>query len=289
MAELSSSRIEPKREEVIDYKGLPEFYGETKIVLLPRDPHWMFTYWEVTDEIKNSIINQIGKDNFDRSQSILRVHDVTGIEFNGSNSIKFLDISCSLDARNWYIYVEDLDRWWCVELGLRTPENQFILIARSNFIRLPPGRVSEMTDERWAMMKEEFEKLIELSGTEHIGKGSLELAKMLAQRWEFMQAAFSWPGSAGISSVGIQRRIPGVEVEEQFWLKVGCELIVYGATLPDATVTIDGKPIQLEPEGTFSLRFILPDGVLNIPINATSKSGSQYRQTSISVEKKTLG
>jgi hypothetical protein len=28
--------------------GLPKNYGETKIVILPRDPIWFYAYWEVT-------------------------------------------------------------------------------------------------------------------------------------------------------------------------------------------------------------------------------------------------
>jgi len=33
-------------------RELPKEYGETKIVLLVRDPEWVFAYWEINDEIR---------------------------------------------------------------------------------------------------------------------------------------------------------------------------------------------------------------------------------------------
>jgi len=36
-----------------------------------------------------------------------------------------------------------------------------------------------------------------------------------------------------------------LQKERKFWLWVDCELIVYGATEPDAKVTVQGRPIAL--------------------------------------------
>ena len=33
--------------------------------------------------------------------------------------------------------------------------------------------------------------------------------------------------------------------EKAFWLQVHTELILYGATEPDATVTVQGQPVKL--------------------------------------------
>ena len=54
---------------------------------------------------------------------------------------------------------------------------------------------------------------------------------------------------AGISSpLG-----PHEQLQRGFWLNVNAELIVYGATEPDALVTIGGQPIQLRPDGIHGL------------------------------------
>lgn len=60
---------------------------------------------------------------------------------------------------------------------------------------------------------------------------------------------------------------------KKFWLVVDTELIVYGATEPDAKVTLQGRPVKLNPDGTFSLRFALPDGEQVIPVRGVNKDG----------------
>ena len=42
-------------------------------------------------------------------------------------------------------------------------------------------------------------------------------------------------------------------------------------------VTIDGKPITLNPDGSFRYHFIFPDGVYEIPIVAVSPDGVESR------------
>ncbi|MBD1850139.1 DUF4912 domain-containing protein [Leptolyngbya sp. FACHB-711] len=63
----------------------------------------------------------------------------------------------------------------------------------------------------------------------------------------------------------------------QFWLIADAELIVYGATEPDATVTIGGRPIQLNPDGTFRFQMSFQDGMIHFPIMAVAADGEQTR------------
>ncbi len=58
-----------------------------------------------------------------------------------------------------------------------------------------------------------------------------------------------------------------------FWFNINAELVIYGATEPDARVRIGGQPIRLGPDGTFSFRFALPDGQYPLPVTAESSSG----------------
>jgi hypothetical protein len=90
--------------------------------------------------------------------------------------------------------------------------------------------------------------------------------------------------SGGISSAASFYRKPAAR---KFWLVVNCELIVYGATEPDAKVTVQGKPIKLRQDGTFSLRYALPDGKQVIPVVATSNDGIDVRHVTPIVTRKT--
>jgi hypothetical protein len=58
-----------------------------------------------------------------------------------------------------------------------------------------------------------------------------------------------------------------------FWINVNAELVIHGATEPDAVVTLGGRQIQLRPDGTFTLRFAFPDGRHTLPVTAVSARG----------------
>ena len=70
-------------------------------------------------------------------------------------------------------------------------------------------------------------------------------------------------------------------------MHVNAEVIFYGGTDPRAKVTIDGKPITLNPDGSFRYHFIFPDGVYEIPIVAISPDGVESRSAVLRFERGT--
>ncbi|NEQ25463.1 MAG: Rho termination protein, partial [Microcoleus sp. SIO2G3] len=80
----------------------------------------------------------------------------------------------------------------------------------------------------------------------------------------------------GMSGVGFAASLPPIR-PRQFWLVADAELIVYGATEPDATVTIGGRPIKLNPDGTFRFQMSFQDGLIDYPIMAVAADGEQTR------------
>ncbi len=80
----------------------------------------------------------------------------------------------------------------------------------------------------------------------------------------------------GMSGVGFSASLPVIR-PRQFWLVADAELIVYGATEPDATVTIGGRPIKLNPDGTFRFQMSFQDGLIDYPIMAVAADGQQMR------------
>jgi hypothetical protein len=87
---------------------------------------------------------------------------------------------------------------------------------------------------------------------------------------------------AGLSSpTKIQERAAG------FWFNLNAELIIYGATEPDAQVEISGRPVRLRSDGTFSYRFSLPDGEYGLVAVATSASGNDSRSADLNFRRST--
>lgn len=256
----------------------PSGYGDNRIVILARDPWWIFSYWEIRRDKEEEVTRAIEASGDEQAKSVLRVYDVTDVNFNGKNAHSCFDIDLRGLANSWYINVGKPDRSWIVDIGIVTKKGNFYLLARSNVIKTPRFGMSDQLDAEWMMPEEEYWKMFSLSGGFGVGKGSLEVRELIKKRLEEQIT------SGAISSGASFFRKPA---ERKFWLVVNCELIVYGATEPDAKVTVQGKPISLRPDGSFSLRFALPDGKQTIPVEATSSDGVDTRRITPIVTRKT--
>lgn len=258
---------------------LPLSYGDNKIVLLPRDPQWIYAYWEINGQKEEEVREKLGKDIFQRVPLSLRVYDVTNIEFNGLNAHHYFDIAVYSKANNWYINVDRGGKSYCVDVGLQIPGKDFFVLARSNIITLPEGKISDISDEEWMMLKGDFEKLMKLAGIEKIGKTSPEAKRKILYELEEILSVTS----PGISPSGMW-----IKPEARgFWLMADTELTVYGATEPDSILTVQGKRIPLKSDGTFSIRFSLPDGCQEIPVEAFSRDEKEKRGMKITVTRQT--
>lgn len=262
-------------------KSLPEGYGTTEAVLLPRDPNWMFIYWEIADQTKAGVRAKHGTDIFEKAKQVIRVHDIT----SDADARKDFDNPVLLEAGSWYINVPESGRTYYCEVGLCTPEGGFINLVRTNNVPLPAGRLSDAADEHWLSVTPDFDKLLKLSGVEYIGKGSGEVARTLARRWEALGGVFSKAAAWGVNSMTPQGRQQ--PARKTLWLAADCELILYGATEPDASVSVCGRKVPLNPDGTFSMRFALPDRETNLPVEAASKDGTGTRGIEIQVTRAT--
>lgn len=80
---------------------------------------------------------------------------------------------------------------------------------------------------------------------------------------------------------------PSAGEASRSWFSINAELVVYGAAGPEAEVTIGDRQIRLRPDGSFSYRFALPDGVYELPIAATG-SGSETRRVRLTFSRSTV-
>jgi uncharacterized protein len=272
------------------YKSSDEFqfpsgYGDNRIVIMVRDPWWLFSYWEISPQKENEVKSQISQKGLRPVKSILRVHDVTDIRFNGRNSHKHFDIELAGLANNWYINVGTPNRAWIVEIGILADNNEFFLLARSNIARTPLFGMSDVVDEEWMCQEDDYWRMFGFSGGFGLGKGSLALREMFKKRLMEQISSGGWSGAVSSISSPVKKR--GLK-KKGFWLVVDCELIVYGQTEPDAKVKVQNKPIRLRKDGSFTLRFALPDGKQEIPVVATSFDGDDTRTITPIVTRRTV-
>jgi hypothetical protein len=98
-------------------------------------------------------------------------------------------------------------------------------------------------------------------------------------------AGFGAAEVGGISSPAGESGVAGRP--RGFWFNVNAELVIYGATEPDAHVTIAGRPVRLRPDGSFSLRFALPDGDYELPVIAWAEAGDESRSAELRFRRQT--
>ncbi|MCK9594503.1 MAG: DUF4912 domain-containing protein [Candidatus Omnitrophica bacterium] len=259
---------------------LPGQYNKDMMALQVRDPWWLHCYWEVAANTWSSLRERL-KDLFNSAKKVLRVYDVSQINFNGKNSHKFFDIEVHHESTSWYIDTGGPGRSWCVDYGLKLANGDFITILRSNTVSTPLDGPSWITDEEWMIPEEMFGRLYGMGfGLGH----SSPIGKAWQER--FKRALFSGIlSSPGMTSSGSP--VMKKSKDRKFRLTVDCELIVYGATEPDAAVTIQGKPIKLRPDGTFTMRYALPDGKQAIPVKAVSNDKIEERTITPIVSRET--
>jgi hypothetical protein len=129
----------------------PVTYGDNRIALMVRDPYWLFSYWEFAADLEAELIERLGEETVAKSRLTLRVYDVT--DATPETASGWHDIEVAAGARNWYINVMRVERDYCVDIGLLTPDGRFILIARSNRVSLPPVGPSDVIDEEWVVVE----------------------------------------------------------------------------------------------------------------------------------------
>ncbi|MBU8922371.1 MAG: DUF4912 domain-containing protein [Bacteroidales bacterium] len=265
----------PLKLPPVESMDIPSGYDRDHIAMMVRDPWWLFSYWEITEATLNKLEKKFEED-WSSCKMILRIFDRT------SNRKTFFDVEPGYGPRSWYVNVSP-GRTWQTAIGLMGPNGKFIQIAVSNLIETPRDSVSDVIDDRYLVPDEVFEKIFAASGgysrESSTQKGSEELAVGL--RRELLEEM----GSETVSSFGSAGLQKGKK-KRGFRLWVATELILYGATEPDARVTIQGKEIKLRGDGTFSARFALPDGAIDIPVVAVSGDGIEEREIDTTVKKK---
>lgn len=128
---------------------LPKHYGEDRFVLLPRDPHWIFAYWEISPATEEKVQNEWGRDTWQQIIPKLRVYRHAW-EREGAIE-NYFDITLDRGACSWYIKVNYSDHYYHADLGWEVPGVTFYPVLKSNLARTPRDGISHIVDENWKL------------------------------------------------------------------------------------------------------------------------------------------
>jgi hypothetical protein len=335
---------------------LPDSYGTKKLFLTARDPHWLYSNWDLTAEQQKEL-NAASTD----GHLILRIY-AGKIEGHPA-----YEIHVHPESRHWFAHVERAGNSYTAELGYYSALGKWMRIAVSSSTLTPPDAASAEAEAEFATIPFEFPfaklmqiieeavrdnlplavaieelrrhghpdlprfsssglssvalspssqpdpqsrvwtpdqekalaRVINIDQTRRIWMGSLEITELIRRRLTqevtspvtafglgLPTAAAAPSGISSLSSITSPAGGPA-QKPKGFWFNVNAELIIYGATEPNAKVTLGGHEVKLRPDGTFSFRFALPDGTYDLPALAVSADGTDGRAADLKFSRAT--
>jgi hypothetical protein len=284
-----------------DEGALPEAYGTGKMLLAARDPHWLYAHWDLTG------YNALSADRHLVVRVVpgtIKAHPVTEIHVHP-------------ESRHWFIHTDRAETRYVAELGYYRPGRQWVTVATSAPAVTPPDTVSTDQTVRFAtipaqvrltqlavLAKQEVpadlpppdaarERALAELVAGHLARqdegSSAEIRELVRGRGEqeVSPAQLALPASPGGEAERVSSPLgPPEQPPKVFWFNINAEVVLYGATEPDASVTIGGRPVSLRPDGTFSCRFSLPDGDHTVTVSAMSAEG-ELRQADLRFSRRT--
>lgn len=125
-------------------EDLPVSYDFTDLVLMVRDPYWVYAYWNLSQDTKKKI--NVHKKANPRSKSVIRVYEVSNISNpKKEESARHFDIEVPLEVGQWYIYLGAPKKSFRADLGLTDADGNLFLLAWSNIVSMP---LAEPTNEK---------------------------------------------------------------------------------------------------------------------------------------------
>ncbi|MDY0165709.1 MAG: DUF4912 domain-containing protein [Thermoguttaceae bacterium] len=253
--------------------------AKDRLVVMVRDPFWLHAYWELSRRSIQRAQAALGHD-WHVSQPVLRVYEVIRDGTTNAGKRHLRDIEVHGGVNNWYIDVQEPPKSFQLEIGYRAGE-RFLALARSNRVTTPQAGANDSFDRNWAEVAKDFDRIFALSGGYADPDASMELKEVFEEQLHRpmgnpMETRFG-PGAA----VSLE------EVMLQLPLQIDAELIVHGQTAPDAHVTLRGEPVHLRSDGSFAIRFSLPDRRHVLPVVASSPDGGQQRTIVLAVDRNT--
>ena len=272
---------------------------KTNVVFLPRDPDWAYVFWQISDNDREKA-QSLGA-----SKLCLRLYDSTGGESGHLNQGTVREITVDSYSTEWYLPIPLADRDYKVELGYKYGF-KWMSLAFSSSSHVPSSHPSEQILDKFVPFNLDspadnstaissssqnevnglHERLYQAATTfpRRMRVGSEEFMENVRNKNNESELSDSGSGvwASGRNESGI-----GVVKDRSFWLVADAELIVYGATDPDATLTIGGEKVPLASDGTFRLQVPFRDGTQNYDIQALDSSGQQERKILMNFERKT--
>jgi hypothetical protein len=253
----------------------PNRVEQDRLVVMVRDPYWLHAYWEISSRSVDRAQSALGQ-HWHGTKPVLRLFRIS----NDGSAALDREMVIHGGVRHWYVDVQNPPCQFRMEIGYLSSTGQFYCLARSNSVTTPPAGTSDSIDENWVDVDDNADRIFAMSGGYTPHGTSLELQELLEER---LQRPMGTPmrtryGSGAARSLADSKELP---------FAVDAELLVYGVSHPHAHVTLQGEPVPLRADGSFTVRMSLPDRRQVLPVVASSPDGVEQRTIILAVERNT--
>ncbi len=285
-------RIAQLKERLERYKELSGAHQKQskpikdRLIVMVRDPFWLHVYWELSNKTIDRARAAMGQ-YWHGAEPVLRVYRVKSDGVANLRREYIRDIVIHGGVNNWYIDVDNPPSAFQIEIGYlydkeaADGEEHFFMLASSNIVETPQSTTVEGLDRldgNWVGVAEDFDHIFKLSGGADTRNSDLKevFEQQLRRPMNMAHLSRFGPGAQGTGRT--QRHFPFV---------VDAELIVHGKTDPTVQLAVKGEPVRLQEDGSFSVRFALPEKRQVLPVVASSNDGVETQTIVLAVERNT--
>lgn len=256
----------------------PRDPNKDRLILMVRDPFWLHAFWDITRKsVERAKAALAG--HWHTAHPVLRLLRTDDNSTTSNSEIVYKDIEIHGGVRHWYIEIESPGSTFRLLIGFLYANNRFHELARSNPVTPPIPGGPDSTDDHWADLSKDADRVYALSGGNEDG-GAVELQQMMQEK---LKKPVGNPSLTqfGSGAEGSLRRM------KNFHLELDAEMVVYGNTHPSALLTVGSDPVPVRSDGSYSTRVPLPNSRQVLTVTSKSRDGLDEQTVVIAVERNT--
>jgi len=230
------------------------------------DAHWIRAQWELTRDSVRRAESRLGTD-WHTAVPALRLFEISADDVNSVSELRVKDVLLEAGVNTWYVHVPLESRTFRLHIGYRTQKGVFFALAKSNMCSLPA--LNTNLDHR---------PVGKHTGNGHSGETDATESRPDGRLGRPL-------GFSTLSHFG-----PAATEERErgdFSFTLNTELIVHGSTRPGSMLTVQGDPVELRDDGSFTIRINQPEGRQVVAFTAMSPRGSERRMIVLGIERNT--
>lgn len=244
-----------------------------RLVLSVCDPFWLRAYWEATPRLVERVRSAMGQ-SWHTADPVLRLYRVDR-EPHGATRREFVgDFPVRAGVNNCYVPVDDPPRSFAVELGYLARDKRFFTLISSAVVETPQRYVHDAfgrPEENAFGFPTNFDAFV-------------PRRRLARPRFTPFEDETLRPGAFNGTA---RNDRDALRFASDLRVAVDCEIVVKGRVSSGARVRVKEESIRLKEDGTFSIRYRLPERRHVFPVVATSADGAETRTIVVAIDRNT--